>query len=228
MQDTIREFMSHWSLLGLWILTMLPALIWVIRDLNTQNEHLAPMMKWVWGLTTLYSGVIGLMAYRFAGRREIPVNTDARKGLRSVAHCYSGCGLGEWFGVMLAVGLLSLGNLSTAMITFGFAYLFGFILTVGPMLQAGSDDTAKVMQDALKSETASIVVMELVAISVDLWLAGAAGIHQPLFWNSLVLSLSLGLLAAWPVNIGLVKWGIKGGMADPRDTRPHAQHHAHC
>jgi len=134
----------------------------------------------------------------------------------------------EFVGVSLAVGLLAMGNISTAIITFIFAYLFGFLLTVGPMLQGGSDDKPQVIRDAFKSETASIVVMEVVAISVDLWLAGGAGMHQPLFWNSLIISLSLGLLAAWPVNVWLVKHGVKGGMADPRETDPQAQHHAHC
>ena len=228
MQDLLRESLSHWSLLLCWLLLMVPALIWVVRDLTTKNAHLAPMMKWVWGLTTLYSGVVGLLVYRFAGRRQIAANGDARKGLRSVAHCYSGCGLGEFVGVSLAVGLLAMGNISTAIITFIFAYLFGFLLTVGPMLQGGSDDKPQVIRDAFKSETASIVVMEVVAISVDLWLAGGAGMHQPLFWNSLIISLSLGLLAAWPVNVWLVKHGVKGGMADPRETDPRAQHNAHC
>lgn len=228
MQTALRDVMSHWNILIVWLVLMVPALIWVIRDLRTSNSHLAPMMKWVWALTTLYSGIVGLMAYRLAGRRQINDNGVARKGLRSVAHCYSGCGLGEFIGVMLAVGLLALGNISTAIITFLFAYLFGFVLTVGPMLQAGSDDKSQVIRDAFKSETVSIVIMEVVAITVDLWIAGNAGMHEPLFWNSMILSLSLGLLAAWPVNMWLVKRGIKGGMADPRETDPHAQHHAHC
>ncbi|AOM01758.1 DUF4396 domain-containing protein [Cobetia marina] len=228
MQSALRDLLSDWSLFLGWLLLMLPSLVWVLRDLTTSNAHLAPMMKWVWGLTTLYSGIVGLLVYRFAGRRQIADNRDARKGLRSVAHCYSGCGLGEFVGVVLAVGLLALGNFATAIITFLFAYLFGFLLTVGPMLQAGSDDKRKVIQDAFRSETASIFVMELVAISVDLWLGGRSGMHDALFWNSMVISLSLGLLAAWPVNVWLVKRGIKGGMADPRETDPHAQHHAHC
>ncbi|MGS0467855.1 hypothetical protein ACU8V3_12480 [Cobetia marina] len=99
MQSTLRDLLSDWSLFLGWLLLMLPSLVWVLRDLTTSNAHLAPMMKWVWGLTTLYSGIVGLLVYRFAGRRQIADNRDARKGLRSVAHCYSGCGLGEFVGL---------------------------------------------------------------------------------------------------------------------------------
>jgi hypothetical protein len=58
--------------------------------------------------------------------------------------------------------------------------------------------------------------MEIVAISVDLLIAGDATIGQPLFWNGMVFSLSCGLLAAWPVNVLLIRMGVKSGMHDPR------------
>ena len=72
------------------------------------------------------------------------------------------------------------------------------------------------LKDAFYSETASIAVMEIVAIGADLWLAGSAGMGEPRFWSSLVISLTLGFLAAWPVNILLVRLGVKAGMGDPR------------
>jgi hypothetical protein len=36
-----------------------------------------------------------------------------------------------------------------------------------------------------------------------------------LFWSALVFSLSMGLIAAYPVNVLLIKWGVKEGMANP-------------
>ena len=35
---------------------------------------------------------------------------------------------------------------------------------------------------------------------------------------SLILSLTVGLAAAYPVNVLLVHFGVKEGMGDPRDT----------
>jgi len=53
-----------------------------------------------------------------------------RKGFRSAAHCYSGCEAGEVSSVFIAAGLLSLGNMWVAAITFFFAYVFGYGMTL--------------------------------------------------------------------------------------------------
>lgn len=86
---------------------------------------------------------------------------------------------------------------------------------MGPLVRDGVRP-GRALRDAAYSESASIAVMEVVAIGVDLWLAGDAGLGEPLFWPSLALSLSLGLAAAYPVNVWLVRSGVKEGMADPR------------
>lgn len=64
--------------------------------------------------------------------------------------------------------------------------------------------------------------MEVTAIGVSLLLGRTAGIGDPLFWSSLVVSLSCGLIAAYPVNVALIRYGVKEGMMDPRKT-----HHDH-
>ncbi len=172
-------------------------------------------MRAVWILTVLYSGPIGLSVYWFSGRKQIKRDSIWRRGWRSVSHCYSGCGAGEIIGVLVTMGLLGWGQLGVAIATFTLAYVFGYALTVGPLLQEGVGLRAA-LWDAFTSETASIFVMEVVAIGVGLLLAGAAGMAQPLFWNGIVFSLSCGLLAAWPVNVLLIRMGVKSGMHDPR------------
>ena len=187
----------------------------LVRDLRGSNRGMMPVMKLVWTLTVAYSGPVGLAGYYWAGRRQIPEDTLARRGFRSVAHCYSGCGAGEIVGVMIAAGLLSLGNWWIAGITFALAYVAGYALSAVPLVQGGEAlDTA--LWDALVSETASITVMEVTALGVDLWLSASASFSDPLFWSSLIISLSAGLAAAYPVNVILVRTGIKEGMHDPR------------
>lgn len=139
-----------------------------------------------------------------------------RRAFRSLAPCYSGCGAGEIAGILLTVGVLSAPPVAVTGTTFGLASAFGFALTVGPLIQEGVPPRTA-FRDAVYSESASIAVMEIVAIGVDLWLAGDATIGQPLFWSSLVVSLSLGLAAAYPVSVWLVRAGVKEGMADPRE-----------
>lgn len=61
-----------------------------------------------------------------------------RRGARSVAQCYSGCGAGEITGLIIAVGILQMGTIDGAAITFSLAYLSGIALTVGPIMQEGT------------------------------------------------------------------------------------------
>jgi hypothetical protein len=205
-----------WFIIG-WAALMLPCLVWVIRDLLTRNDHLMPLMKVVWIFTVFYSGPFGLMVYLYSGRKEIRRDSLWRKSFRSVAHCYSGCGMGEIVGIFITVGLLSLGNIWVAGVTFVLAYVAGYSLTVGPLMQEGVSFRAAT-KDAFLAETPSIAVMEMVAIASDLLLAGNAGMGDYRFWSSLVVSLTLGLVAAYPVNVLLIHFGVKEGMMNPRNT----------
>ena len=172
-------------------------------------------MRWVWILTVAYSGIVGLAIYYYSGRKQIPKDDIWRRSFRSVAHCYSGCGIGEITGLVITVGILSLTNTYVAIITFAFAYIAGFALTIFPLMQDGVPFSTAV-KDSFYSETASITVMEVVAISVDLYLSGDAKFGEIRFWTSMALSLTIGLMVAYPVNVLLIKWGVKEGMHDPR------------
>jgi hypothetical protein len=79
------------------------------------------------------------------------------------------------------------------------------------------------MIDTFYAETATIAVMEITAISLDLWLAANATMSEVLFWTSLIVSLSAGLLVAYPVNVILIRLGVKGAMANPRKGRDRAR-----
>lgn len=224
--DQIQNLIDTWTGLGIWLAIVAACVMWVIYDLRTENSHIASIMQLVWVLTVLYSGPLGVLIYRYSGRRQIATDNLPRKGFRSVAHCYSGCGIGEILGVIISVGLFAVGNFWAAIITFSLAYIFGFALNIGPMMQNGMG-FGEAFKGAFVAESISIVVMETVAISTDLYLGGEATMGDALFWSSLYVSLSLGLLAAWPANLLLIHKGLKGGMGDPRDTDAAAQAHCH-
>ncbi|MFB6185441.1 MAG: DUF4396 domain-containing protein, partial [Halobacteriaceae archaeon] len=160
---------------------------------------------------------LGLGVYWYAGRKQIKRDSLWRKAFRSVSHCYSGCGAGEVTGVVLAAGLLALDVSLVIVITFLFAYTFGYLLTVGPLLQEGVA-LKEALLDAFYSETPSITVMEIVAIGTDVWLAAEAHITDILFWTGLIFSLSIGFLAAYPVNVILIQIGVKEGMQNPAEV----------
>lgn len=221
----LAEFLTNKAVIATWVIVTLGALAVLAHDLRHHNPQMGGLMKWVWGLTVLYSGPIGLGLYFYSGRQQIARDSIWRRGCRSVAHCYSGCGAGEVAGVVVAAGILALDNIPVAITTFILAYVAGFAMTVGPLVQEGVA-MRQALWDAFYSETASITVMEVVAIGVDLWLAAGAGMGEALFWSSLVFSLSMGLLAAYPVNVLLIHWGVKEGMHDPRMMAQHGHQHA--
>lgn len=176
----LRSFLSDPVFPITWAVTSALALLVIAWDLKRRNDQLGGLMKLVWLLTTAYSGPIGLAVYFATGRRQIAQDSLWRKGFRSTAHCYSGCGLGEIVGVGIAVGLFSAGQTTVAVVTFALAYLFGLALTVGPLVHDGVP-ARRAFRDAVLSETASIVVMEAVAIGVDLAFAQRASGSEALF-----------------------------------------------
>ena len=216
--------LDHPTVLGVWLLLVIMFVAWLEFDLRTANPAMPPLMRWVWRLTVLYSGPVGALIYFLAGRSQISRDSLWRKSWRSVAHCYAGCGAGEVTGVVIAAGLLSLGNSLVSVITFLLAYIAGFALTVGPLMEDGMS-LRKAVRDAFLAETISITAMEISAISIGIWLGVNAGLSEPRFWMALYISLTAGLFAAYPVNVLLIHLGVKEGMHDPRhmDTRSHRE-----
>jgi hypothetical protein len=212
----LTPVLSDPRVLAVWVPVVFVALGVLWWDLRARNEAIPSLMKGVWTLVVAYSGPLGLAVYWYAGRTQISHDSLWRRGLRSTAHCYSGCGAGEVVGILVAQAVLGLTVGWVAAVTFGFAYLFGFGLTVGPLMQEGVGVREAIL-DAVYSETPSITVMEVVAIGADLLLASEAHVTDVLFWTALALSLSLGFLAAFPVNLGLVGVGVKEGMRNPAE-----------
>ncbi|SFR65828.1 protein of unknown function [Halogeometricum rufum] len=228
-RQLLTPILSSPAVMGVWALLVVASVGTLWWDVRNRNQALPSMMKGVWTLVVLYSGPFGLAIYWYSGRTQISHDSVWRRGLRSTAHCYSGCGAGEVVGILTAQAILGLAIGWVAAITFGFAYLFGYALTVGPLMQEGVAFWES-MKDALYSETPSITIMEIVAIGADLLLAASAHVTDVLFWMALAFSLSLGFVAAFPINVVLVNFGVKEGMKNPaemgddgRSTRSQAQ-----
>lgn len=215
MRDFLLTFVGNPVVLTAWLAVTAVCVAVVARDLAGPNRAQGTLMKWVWVLTVLYSGVIGLTIYWITGRAQIRRDSVWRRGFRSVTHCYSGCGAGEAIGVIVTAGILGLSSYWVAGVSFALAYVIGYALTLGPLLEAG-ESFGVAMKDTIVAESLSILVMEVTAIGLDLWLAAGVGFEEPLFWGSLILSLSVGLFAAYPVNVILIALGLKEGMHDPR------------
>ena len=145
-----------------------------------------------------------------------PAPSLNRLAASATLHCLTGCAIGEVLGMVIGTAL-GLGNGATIALAVALAFLFGYLLTIWPLLRAGLPKRAAARL-ALASDTASITIMEIVDNAIMLAIPGAmdAGLASGLFWGSLASSLAIAGLAAYPVN----RWLIGRGKG-------HAVVHAH-
>ena len=130
-----------------------------------------------------------------------------RVAFSATAHCLTGCAIGEVLGVIIGTAL-GWGNFETIVLAIALAFLFGYSLTMLPLLRAGLAFAAAVPL-ALASDTLSIAVMELVDNAILLVVPGAmeAGLDTVLFWASLAFALLIAGICAYPVNRYLIARG---------------------
>lgn len=122
-------------------------------------------------------------------------------------HCLTGCAIGEIVGLMIGTAL-GLSNLITIVISIGLAFVFGYSLSISPLLKAGLG-LAAALPIVFVSDTLSIFTMEVADNTVMAIVPGAmnAGLVNPLFWATMPLSLLIAFFVAVPVNEHLLKKG---------------------
>lgn len=163
---------------------------------------------------------------------RIPVDSTRRLALSATVHCLTGCSIGEVLGMVLGTAW-HWPNSSTIAASILLAFVFGYALTIQPLRRAGlSLGTAARL--ALAADTLSIAVMELVDTALMLLIPGAMDAHidQALFWGSLGLALFLAGVAAYPVNLWLIRRGsghavLHGHHHGPAAPGADPEHHRH-
>ena len=130
-----------------------------------------------------------------------------RMAVSATLHCLTGCAIGEVLGLVIGTAL-GWGPWPTVALAVVLAFLFGYALTIAPVLRAGVDLRTAV-KVALAADTLSILVMEIVDNAVVLLVPGAmdAGLASWLFWASLAFALGVAFVVTVPVN----RWMIGRG-----------------
>jgi hypothetical protein len=130
-----------------------------------------------------------------------------RLAFSATAHCLTGCAIGEVLGMVIGTAL-GWGDWETIALAVALAFLFGYSLTMVPLVRGGLAVSAAVPV-ALAADTISITVMEIVDNAIILLIPGAmeAGLTDPLFWGSLAVALLVAGAAAFPVNRWLLQRG---------------------
>ena len=130
-----------------------------------------------------------------------------RSAVQATLHCLTGCAIGEVLGMVIATAL-GWGNAASIGISVVLAFVFGYALTLGPILRAGVP-MRRAARLTVASDTVSIATMELVDNAFILIVPGAmaAGLADGLFWWSLVASLAIAFVITVPVNRWLIARG---------------------
>lgn len=141
-----------------------------------------------------------------------------RTAASATLHCLTGCAIGEVLGFILG-SAYGLSGRTTILLAIGLAFVFGYALSMLPLLRAGMT-VRSALTLVLAADTLSIVVMEVVDNTAMAIIPGAmsAGLPDPLFWVSMTVALSAAFLAAWPFNRFLLKRGKGHALV-------HAVHH---
>ena len=143
------------------------------------------------------------------GHSQHPASGAAltRLAVAATLHCLTGCAIGEVLGLVLG-SWWGWSNGATTVLAVALAFLFGYSLTVWPVLRSGVPLRTAVGV-ALAADTVSILVMEVVDNAIVLGVPGAmeAGLGSGLFWGSLVLALVVAFLVTVPVNRAMIRRG---------------------
>ena len=157
----------------------------------------------------------------------VPRDSLNRLALSATVHCLTGCSIGEVAGMVIGTAL-SLGNGTTVVLSVVLAFVSGYLLTMLPLLRTGMA-LRTALGLAFASDTASIAVMELVDNAVVLAIPGAmdAGLGDPLFWGSMLLSLLIAGVVAFPVVRWLMARGRGHAVVHQYHDRAGHSHSAH-
>ena len=139
-----------------------------------------------------------------------------RLAISATLHCLTGCAIGEVLGMVIGTAA-GLGNWTTVALSIVLAFVFGYSITMSPLLRAGLP-VRQAVRTALAADTISILTMEIVDNGFVVAVPGAldAGLATVLFWASLAASLAIAFVVTVPVN----RWLIGRG-------RGHAVMHHH-
>jgi len=153
-----------------------------------------------------------------------PVHSDRPAGEESLnytalvatLHCLLGCAIGEVAGLLIGTAL-GWSNAATIALAVALAFVTGFAFTALPFLRRRYALKAA-LRIAFATDAASITIMEIVDNSLMLAIPGAMAspIDSLFFWASMLASLAVAGIAAYPVN----RWLIARGKG-------HAVSHAH-
>lgn len=198
-----------------------------------RRQHMA-VMEAVWPVTALYFGPGAALAYRRWGRlqsrrwldeqglEEPPDRPFWTKVAVGVSHCGAGCTLGdivaEWAVFALGLHVVGLALIPEYIGDYVLALLLGIVFQYFAIAPMRGLSLGKGLVQAAKADFLSLTAFE---VGLFGWMALMAfvffpGPHlhpdSPVYWLGMQIGMVLGFATAWPVNVWLIRRGIKEAM----------------
>lgn len=212
------------------------ALIIVLDLLAGHKQHMW-IMNLVWPITALYFGPLALWAYFKWGRlsthhqmmkakergEEMPTKKKPFWQICSTAatHCGAGCTLGdiiaEWGLVLFPLTLFGHKIFAAWVADYILAFLLGIAFqyfTIKPMKNLS---VGKGLAKAIQADTLSITFWQIgmygwMAVTTFLIFGHELEKTRPVFWFMMQIAMWFGFATSYPINVWLLKQGIKEKM----------------
>src|SRR5467141_3322727 len=212
--------------LVVWFALAAISTIYVAWDQFTSNPEPA-VMKWGFILVTLYMGPIGLLLYVLADKEPKPGTHEEftsalwKQGVGSTIHCVAGDATGITIAAVITAmfGLPMRIDLVVEYVAGFVCGLFVFQALFMRRIMGGSywDNVRQTFLPELMSMNAMMAgmapVMSFLMMGRDM---RAMVPTELLFWGVMSLGVIAGFMVAYPVNVWMVKRGLKHGLMTER------------
>lgn len=138
---------------------------------------------------------------------EAPRSDEKRMAALATLHCLMGCMIGELTGVTLGTHI-GFEPYQTVLLAATLSFISGYAFSTVPLLRRGMS-FRKSLRLVFAADTVSILTMTIVDNLIMLLIPGAfdKNLLHPTYWLSRSIALSAAFIAAYPVNVYLMRRG---------------------
>jgi hypothetical protein len=220
-----------WAALAVAFVSALDILVDIFGRRHRQQM---PVMEAVWPVTALYAGPLASVAYRRwglpqselwrkeQGLDEPPERPFWTKVAVGVSHCGAGCTLGDivaefavfFLGLEIAAVAFWPEIIGDYLLALALGVVFQYF-AIAPMRGLGLREG---LVAAFKADVLSLTAFE---VGLFAWMAIMAFVlfpdphlhpSSPVYWLGMQIGMCLGFLTAYPVNVWLIRSGLKEAM----------------
>src|SRR6266850_5958952 len=204
-----------------------------------RNNPEPVVMKWGFILVTLYMGPLGLLMYVLADKEPQPGTHEEftrplwKQGVGSTIHCVAG----DATGIILAAVItatLGLPMRIDLIVEYLSGFAFGLLIFQSLFMKQimGGSYWDNVRGTFLPEFISMNAMMAGMAPTMSFLMMGrdmrAMKPANLLFWGVMSLGVAVGFFVAYPVNVWMVKRGLKHGLMTERKSHsPAKQSHGH-